>query len=177
MVVVHTPVTPFGNPVATAPVAPVVLYVMFVIGKLIQALCASVPGADVLVIVLLGVTVITPVCVNVPQPPDEVIVYVNVPDCIGVPLIVNTLSVILFVVVVVHTPTTPLGNPVATAPVAPVVLYVIGVKDVLIQITCASVLGADVLVIVLLGVTVITPVCVNVPQPPDEVIVYVNVPV
>ena len=99
------------------------------------------------------------------------------PDCVGVPVIVNTLSVILFVVVVVHTPTNPFGNPVTTPPVAPVVLYFISVNGTLIHTVCASVPFAEVLDIVLLGETTTTPVLVIVPHPPVNVIVYVKVPV
>ena len=53
----HTPVTPAGKPVTVAPVAPVVEYVILVNGVLIHIVCASVPAADVLVTVLLGVIV------------------------------------------------------------------------------------------------------------------------
>ena len=70
----HTPVTPAGNPLKVAPVAPVVEYVILVIGVLIQTVCAFVPAAEVRVIVLLGVTVMVPVAVTVPQPPVSVTV-------------------------------------------------------------------------------------------------------
>ena len=54
------PVTPAGKPLKVAPVAVVVAYVISVIGVLIHTDWASVPGADVNVIVLFGfiVTVI-----------------------------------------------------------------------------------------------------------------------
>jgi hypothetical protein len=63
---------------------------MFVMAVLIQSVCASVPAAELLAIVLFGVTVIVPVMVFVPpvQPPVIVTVYVNVPDTEGDPLIV-----------------------------------------------------------------------------------------
>ena len=64
-------------------------------------------------IVLLGLTVIVPAAVTVPQPPVSVIVYVNGPATVGVPLIVTTFAS--------HVPVTPAGNPVTVAPVAPVV--------------------------------------------------------
>jgi hypothetical protein len=68
------PVTPVGRPVTVAPVAPVVLYVMLVIGVFIHTVCVVVAGADVLVTVLLAVTVIDPVAVTTPQPPVSVTV-------------------------------------------------------------------------------------------------------
>ena len=82
---------------------------------MIQSVCASVPTAELLAIVLFGVTVIVPVMVFVPpvQPPVIVTVYVNVPDTEGVPVMVTTLAVQL--------PVTPVGKPVTVAPVAVVV--------------------------------------------------------
>ena len=77
----------------------------------------------------------------------------------------------MFVVVVVHTPVTPFGNPVANAPRAPVVLYFISVNEVLIHIVCASVPADEVLVIVLLGDTTTIPVLVTVPHPPVKLMV------
>ncbi len=62
--------------------------------------------------VFAGKTVIVPVDVKGPQP-TVVTVYVNVPVCVGVPLIVTTSEAQL--------PVTPVGNPVTVAPVAPVV--------------------------------------------------------
>ena len=157
------PVTPDGKPVTLAPVAPVVEYVILVIAVFIQRVCALVPAADVKVIVLFGVTVIVPVAVIVPQPPVKVTVYVKVPEAVGVPLMVTTLEDQL--------PVTPEGKPVTVAPVAPVVEYVILAIAVLIQRVWALVPAADVRVIVLLGVTVIVPVAVTVPQPPVNVTV------
>ena len=63
------PVTPVGNPVIVAPVAPVVAYVIFVMPVLIHRVCASVPIAELRVMVLSGVTVIVPVVEIVPHPP------------------------------------------------------------------------------------------------------------
>ena len=63
------PVTPAGNPLKVAPVAPVVAYVMVVIGVLIQTVCALVPAAEVKVTVLFAVTVILPVTVSTVQGP------------------------------------------------------------------------------------------------------------
>ena len=59
-----------------APVAPVVAYVMLVIGVFIQTVCAFVLAADVKVIVLVGVTVIIPLAVFVPPVHPPVIVTV-----------------------------------------------------------------------------------------------------
>ena len=70
----QTPVTPVGKPVTLAFVAPVVAYVILVIGVLTQTVCASVSGADVRVTVLVVVTAIVPVVVTVPQPPVRVTV-------------------------------------------------------------------------------------------------------
>ncbi len=72
--VVQDPVTPAGKPEKVAPVAPVVAYVMLVTAVLMHFVCASVPAADVLVLVLFGVTMIEPVDVTVPQPPVKVTV-------------------------------------------------------------------------------------------------------
>ena len=68
------PVTPAGNPLKVAPVAPVVEYVILVMAEVRQIVCAFVPAADVSVIVLFGVTVIVPVVVMLPQPPVRVTV-------------------------------------------------------------------------------------------------------
>ena len=68
------PVTPAGKPLKVAPVAPVVEYVIFVIGVLIQTVWLVVPAAEVRVIVLFGVTVMVPVDVIVPHPPVSVTV-------------------------------------------------------------------------------------------------------
>ncbi len=65
------------------------------------------------VMVLLFVTVIIPVEETDPQPPVRDTLYVNVPDTVGVPLIVTTSAA--------QFPVTPAGNPDTVAPVAPVV--------------------------------------------------------
>ena len=108
-------------------------------------------------------TVIEPVAVVIPQPPVSVMLYVYVPDTVGVPLIVNTFAAQL--------PVTPVGKPVALAPVAPVVLYVILVMAVLIHLVCALVPAADVSVMLLPATTVIAPVDVIAPQPPVRITV------
>jgi hypothetical protein len=88
---------------------------MFVSAVLIQSVWASVPAAELLAIVLFGVTVMVPVMVFVPpvQPPVIVTVYVNVPDTEGAPVMVTTFDAQL--------PVTPVGKPVTVAPVAVVV--------------------------------------------------------
>ena len=81
----------------------------------------------------------------------------NVPDAVGVPLIV--------IVLAAHDAVTPVGKPVAAPiPVAPVVVCVIAVSAVLIH----NVGVLDAAVTVLAGVTVIVPVAFTVPQPPDK---------
>jgi len=84
----------------------------------------------------------------------------NVPDAVGVPLIVMVFDA--------HDAVTPAGSPVAVPmPVAPVVVCVMAVSAVLIQ----SVGVEDAAVTVLFGVTVMVPVAVTVPQPPVRVTV------
>jgi len=68
-------------------------------------------------------------------------------------------------------PVTPAGKPENVAPVAPVVLYVIGVIAVFTQTVWLSVPGAEVSVMVLLGCTMMVPVAVTFPQPPVRVTV------
>jgi len=68
-------------------------------------------------------------------------------------------------------PVTPVGKPENVAPVAPVVLYVIGVIAVFTQTVWLSVPGAEVRVMVLLGCTMMVPAAVTFPQPPVRVTV------
>jgi len=68
------PVTPAGKPENVAPVAPVVLYLIGVIGVFTQTVWLSVPGAEVSVIAVLGRTMMVPVAVTFPQPPVRVTV-------------------------------------------------------------------------------------------------------
>jgi len=69
-------------------------------------------------------------------------------------------------------PVTPVGKSENVAPVAPVVLYVIGVIAVFTQTVWLSVAGAEVSVMVLLGRTMMVPVAVvTPPQPPVRVTV------
>ena len=68
-------VTPAGKPENVTPVAPVVLYVIGVMGVFTQTVWLSVPGAEVSVmVVLLGCTMMVPVAVTFPQPPVRVTV-------------------------------------------------------------------------------------------------------
>ena len=79
----------------------------------------------------------------------------NVPDAVGVPLMV--------IVLVAQATVTPVGKPVAAPiPVAPVVVWVIAVSAVLLH----KVGVLDATLTVLAGVTVIVPVALTVPQPP-----------
>jgi len=66
---------------------------------------------------------------------------------------------------------TPAGKPENVAPVAPVVLYVIGVIAVFTQTVWLFVPGAEVSVMVVLGCTMMVPVVVTFPQPPVKVTV------
>ena len=69
------PVTPGGKSENVAPVAPVVLYLIGVIGVFTQTVWLSVPGAEVRVMVLLGRTMMVPLAVVTPlQPPVKVTV-------------------------------------------------------------------------------------------------------
>ena len=130
---------------------------------LIHNVCESVPAAELKLIVLSGFTVIVPVATAGTQPPVVVTVYVNVPDTVGVPLIVYTS--------LAHVPVTPDGKPDTTAFVAMLVVYLILVKLVLIHITCAFVPTAELKVITSFGFTFIIPVFVITPHPPINVIV------
>ena len=79
----------------------------------------------------------------------------NVPDAVGVPLMVSVFDA--------QAAVTPAGNPVAVPiPVAPVVACVIEVNAVLIH----NVGVDDAVPAVFAGVTVIVPVAVTEPQPP-----------
>ena len=68
-------------------------------------------------------------------------------------------------------PVTPGGKSANVAPVAPVVLYVIGVIAVFTQTVWLFVPGAEVRVMVLFGCTMMMPVAVTFPQPPVRVTV------
>ena len=79
----------------------------------------------------------------------------NVPDTVGVPLMV--------IVLLAHAAVTPAGNPVATPiPVAPVVVWVIGTKAVFIH----NAGELDPAVAVFIGSTIILPVAFTELQPP-----------
>jgi hypothetical protein len=124
---------------------------MFVKAVLIH----SVGFEDAVPAVFAGVTVMVPVAFTVPHPPVSGMLYVNVPDAVGVPLIV--------IVPPAKAAVTPAGKPVAVPmPVAPVVAWVIAVKAVLIQ----SVGVVEAAPAVLAGVTVMVPVAFTVPHPP-----------
>jgi len=65
------PVTPAGNPVMVAPLAPVVVYVVVVIAVLMHFVWEPPAISEM---VLLGNTLIVPVVAMFPQPPVNVIV-------------------------------------------------------------------------------------------------------
>jgi hypothetical protein len=93
-----------------------------VIAALTQAVCASVPDAEVNDIVLFVLdTRMLPVRLTL-QEPAKVTVYEKVPVAVGVPLMVTTL--------LAYDPVTPSGSPENVAPVALLVEYVIGVMAV-----------------------------------------------
>ena len=148
----QTAVTPAGKPVAVPiPVAPVVVCVIFVKAVLLH----TVGDDEAAETVLSGFTVIVPTAFAVPQPPVNGMLYVNVPEAVGVPEIV--------IVSPDQTAVTPAGKPVAVPiPVAPVVVCVIFVKAVLIH----KVGDDEAAETVLSAVTVIVPVAFTVPQPP-----------
>jgi hypothetical protein len=87
----------------------------------------------------------------------------NVPEAVGVPLMVTVLLAQL--------PLTPAGSPLTVAPVAPVVVYVILVIAVLIQRVWLFVPAAELNVIVLFALTLIVPVAFTLPHPPVSGIV------
>ncbi len=158
----HEPVTPVGNPEIVASVAPVVVYVVVVTGVFIHKVC--VPPEES-VIVLSEFTVIVPLAEAVPQPPVKDTVYVNVPETLGVPLIVTTSEA--------QFPVTPVGKPVTVAPVAPVVVYVVVVIGVLIHMDCVP---PDARVTVFADIIVAVFVAVRVHPPKVTVYVTIDVP-
>jgi hypothetical protein len=151
----HATVTPAGNPVAVPiPVAPVVAWVL-VMAVLIQSVVVATVAA-----VLFGVTSIVPVAFTVPHPPVNGMLYANVPDAVGVPLIV--------IVLTAHAAVTPEGKPVGVPiPVAPVVVCV---TTGLIAVLIHKVVVVPA-VAVLFGVTTMVPVASTVPHPPVNGIV------
>ena len=88
----------------------------------------------------------------------------KVPVTVGVPEIMMMLPP-------EKVPVTPGGKPENVAPVAPVMLYMIGVIAVFTQTVWLFVPGAEVRVMVLFGCTMMVPVAVTFPQPPVKVTV------
>jgi len=158
----YVPLTPAGSPLNVAPVAPVEVYVISVIGELIQMVWVLL--ADVRAMVLTGLTVIVPVAVTVPHPPVRVTVYPN-----GLPVVVEGEPLIVMLPAE-YVPFTPAGSPLNVAPVAPVDVYVILAIAEFKQ--TVWVLLAEVRVMVLTGLTVMVPVAVTLPHPPVRVTVY-----
>lgn len=147
-------VTPAGNPVGVPiPVAPPV--VMVIEGES-AVFIHRVGVLDGGVADIFAFTVIVPVANTVgPHPPVTGILYENVPETVGVPLMV-----MVFAAQVADTPAgKPVGEPM---PVAPVVVWVIGVNAEFIHTGSIE----DGPVTVILGVTVIVPVALTDPQPP-----------
>ena len=133
------------------PVAPVVVWVIFVSAELIHTVGVE-EAADA---VFFGFTVIVPVAFTVSQPPVNGILYVKVPEAVGAPLMVITFAI--------HAAETPAGSPVAEPiPVAPVVVWVIFVSAVLIQ----SVGVEDAALTVFAGEIFRIPVASTFPHPP-----------
>ena len=158
----HDAETPAGSPVTVPiPVAPVVVWVIFVSKVFIQ----SVGVEEATPALLTGVTLITPMALKVSQPPVSGTLYTYTPDLTGVPLIVMTSDA--------HSAVTPSGRPVAAPmPVAPLVLWVI-----LVSVVLTHKVGAELATLtVFAGVTAIVPVAFETPQPPDNSISYLNIP-
>ena len=89
----------------------------------------------------------------------------NVPETVGVPLIVITLAD--------HDADTPAGSPVAVPmPVAPVVVWEIFVSAELMHNTGIE----DAALAILTGLTLITPMALKVSQPPVRGMLYTNTP-
>jgi hypothetical protein len=143
------------------PVAPVVVWVIFVSTVFIH----SVGVDEAEPALFLRVTLITPMALKVSQPPVSGIKYTYTPETKGVPLIVMTSAA--------HAAVTPSGRPVAVPmPVAPLVLWVI-----LVSVVLTHKVGDELAIVtVLAGVTVIVPVAIETPQPPDNRISYLNIP-
>jgi hypothetical protein len=119
-VTVIVPVIVFVPPVQPPVIVTVYVNIPETVGVplivLMHRVCALVPAAELKAIVLFGLTIIVPVAVFVPpvQPPVNVTVYVNIPETVGVPLIVTVFEL--------HEPVTPAGNPATVEPVASVVV-------------------------------------------------------
>ena len=87
----------------------------------------------------------------------------KVPEAVGLPEMVMSPPE--------KVPITPGGKSEYVAPVAPVVLYVIGVISVFTQTVWLSVPGSEVRVMVLSGCTMMVPVAATFAQPPVKVTV------
>jgi len=159
----HNVVKPAGNADTVAPVAPVVEKTIGVIDVDTHGVWLFVLGAELNDMVADGFTVIIPIDVIAPQPPEVVTEYAKVPETVGVPLIVALGEVQLVV--------KPAGKPAIVTPVAPVVEYVILSMAEFTQTVWLFVLAAELSVSVLAAVTVIEPVAVSTPQPPAVVTV------
>ena len=81
----YTPVTPAGNPVTVAPVAPLTVYVMLVMDTFLQTDCALEPATELRTRFAAAVTFKVPVALTEEQLPVVVTVYVYVPGTVGEP--------------------------------------------------------------------------------------------
>ena len=148
----HSALTPSGRPTAVPiPVAPLVLWVI-----LVNAVLTHKVGVELAILtVLAGVTVIVPVAFETPQPPNNRISYLNIPDTSGVPVIEIESEDQLAV--------NPDGKPMAVSiPVAPTVKCFMGISKVFTH----NVGVEEAALTVFTGVTVIVPVAFTLPQPP-----------
>jgi hypothetical protein len=133
------------------PVAPLVLWVILVS----VVLTHKVGDELAIVTVLAGVTVIVPVAIETPQPPDNRIWYLNIPETSGIPVIKIVSEDQLAV--------NPDGKPMAVSiPVAPTVECLMVVSEVYTH----NVGVEEAALTVFTGVTVIVPVALTLPQPP-----------
>ena len=148
----HSALTPSGRPTAVPiPVAPLVLWVI-----LVNAVLTHKVGVELAILtVLAGVTVIVPVAFETPQPPNNRISYLNIPETSGVPVIKIVSEDQLAV--------NPDGKPmVVSIPVAPTVECLMVVSKVFTH----NVGVEEGELTVFAGVTVIVPVALTLPQPP-----------
>lgn len=121
------PVTPAGKPLKVAPVAPVVAYVILVIGVLIHTVCASVPGADDKVTVFNGLTVTVAVMEGPKQPAASTGIIVKV-TVTGEAVVLVSVPLILPV-------------PLAAIPVTDTVLSLVQLKEVAVPVNTIVVRG------------------------------------
>jgi hypothetical protein len=125
---------------------------------LVSAVLTHKVGAELATLtVLAGVTVIVPVALNTPQPPDNSISYLNIPETVGVPVIKMVSEDQLAV--------NPDGKPMTVSiPLAPTVECLMVVSKVFTH----NVGVEEGELTVFSRVTLIVPVAFTSPQPPDN---------